>query len=108
MGKRKHRVTAEEPVTDGEVGAAGAVIARDVDGSAFFRPVAPRAVRELRGARADLFADLQEMEHHLEQIRAEQDRCVEDLRAGGVSWAVIGFGIGISGEAARQRWGIPG
>jgi hypothetical protein len=41
--------------------------------------------------------------------RAELDRAITarvlDLRAIGVSWHVIGYAVGTSGEAARQRWG---
>lgn len=38
----------------------------------------------------------------LEQQRAEE---VARLRALGASWAVVGWLVGTSGEAARKRWG---
>ena len=35
----------------------------------------------------------------------ETDELVAEARSAGLSWAVIGWSVGTTGEAARQRWG---
>ena len=40
-----------------------------------------------------------------EEINAAMAGAVKDLRAHGYSWAEIGAQLGISRQAAQQRWG---
>lgn len=39
------------------------------------------------------------------QLAQQLDQAVLDARSDGLSWGQIGFCVGTSGEAARQRWG---
>jgi hypothetical protein len=41
------------------------------------------------------------------EVEAEMVAAVESARAEGYSWALIGSMIGTSGQAARERFGIP-
>jgi hypothetical protein len=38
-------------------------------------------------------------------LQADQAKIVGSLRMAGVAWSAIGFAVGTSAEAARQRWG---
>ena len=42
---------------------------------------------------------------NLEDARAELDSAVQEARANGDSWAIIGTALGISKQAAQERFG---
>ncbi len=86
----------------------------------------PRTIAEIM-ARADELADLTESEDDpvgvqrdgapvralraafakRAEVEVEMVAAVESARAEGYSWALIGSLIGTSGQAARERYGIP-
>lgn len=69
--------------------------------------IVPRSARKLSPeAKADL-ADLQRCVGALNTLIDTLPGLVEDLRDQGVSWGVIGWAVGTTGEAARQRWRDP-
>lgn len=68
-------------------------------------PALPRSVSELDPAHRERFRELIEASADLERQRAVQARLVGALRDVGLPWSAIGWAVGTSGEAARQRWG---
>jgi hypothetical protein len=65
----------------------------------------PAAIRRLKGE--DL-ATVEALQHTASEIGRLQNALADGVaysRERGLSWAVIGFSVGTSGEAARQRWG---
>lgn len=74
-------------------------------GTAFFAPVTPAAVGRLSRGQQDRVADLQEHALRLEEMTGHLDELVLEARSAGVSWALIGWSVGMSDEGARRRWG---
>lgn len=71
-------------------------------------PPTPLAVARLG---AEQRADLDRLGQVAAEVRRRQvdlAAAVATARSHGVSWAVIGHGVGTTGEAARQRWGTEG
>jgi hypothetical protein len=44
----------------------------------------------------------------VQTLQGDLDRLVQELRAAGATWASIGNAVGISAQAAHQRWSIDG
>lgn len=65
----------------------------------------PASVRRLTGERLEVINELQALGRQAEWIRNRYDLLVPEARELGVSWAAIGFSVGLTGEAARLRWG---
>lgn len=82
---------------DGDV-----TVTRRGDGTAF---ILPTAVRRLDEDGVEIVAALQEHTAAISEMQAHFDDLVAEARAAGLSWSVIGWSIGTTGEAARQRWG---
>jgi hypothetical protein len=80
----------------------GVEVRRLTDGRAV---LVPRALRDLRGAPADLVADLQHVAGEIARGQDLLDGLVPECREAGLSWNSIGWCLGISSQAARQRWG---
>lgn len=70
-------------------------------------PVAlvPRAVDRLGSEQRGSVFEAARLSREIADRQAQLTVHVLDARARGVSWAVIGWAVGTSGEAARQRWG---
>jgi len=82
---------------DGDVG-----ITRTPGGGVVILPV---AVRRLRGEALEVASRIQSV---AAEIGSLQDYLAEGVAHGrdlGLSWGVIGWSVGTTGEAARQRWG---
>lgn len=75
-------------------------------GQAFFTPVTPAAVARLGGLGRQTLADLQTHALALETMQRHLDELVGDARYVGVSWALIGWSLGLTAEGARKRWGV--
>lgn len=108
MTKRKRRAPApqgEEIQGAGALSDEGATLVMG-QGQAFFAPPEPATLRRLGPAQRDDVELLQE--HGLALVRMQQhlDELVERARDSGVSWNLIGWSLGITGEGARQRWGV--
>ena len=110
MTKRKRdRLNAvTEEVAPGLTEQGGIVIARAPGGAAFFRPaVPPRSWHRLNGDGQDAVAHLQTLAAQIHEMQGHLELHVQDARDLGISWDLIGWSIGTTGEAARQRFGIP-
>lgn len=79
-------------------------VALDARGHAFFSPVEPGAVRRLTSGQRMVLADVQHHALEIEQLERHLDELVLEARSEGVSWAVIGWSVGLTSEGARQRW----
>jgi len=83
---------------DGDVG-----ITRTPEGGLVILPV---SVRRLTGEALEVASDIQAV---AAEIGALQERLTEGVAYGrqvGLSWGVIGWSVGTTGDAARKRWGM--
>lgn len=64
----------------------------------------PRAVAQLSGDAEVVFNGLARSHRQLRQLEDQLADDVAAARGYGVSWATIGWAVGLSGEACRQRW----
>lgn len=65
----------------------------------------PRSLTRLDGEGQDLAATLQHTAAALAELQAALEDQVHALRDAGGSWSLVGWCVGTTGEAARQRWG---
>ena len=87
---------------DGEV----EVVVREIDGEreAIF---VPRGIQRFGEEGFERMRNLQHLVMRLRELADELDAEVERARVTGLSWDSIGFCVGTTGEAARQRWTEP-
>lgn len=52
-------------------------------------------------------ADLQYAVREITKLQAGIDETVQDARAMGLSWATIGWCVGLTAEGARKKWSDP-
>ena len=85
----------------------GAVqIVRTSDGEAFFRPARrPRAWDWMGEEGQSLMSGLQHIAAEIHEMQGHLERHVLEARKIGASWDLIGWSVGTTGDAARQRWG---
>lgn len=76
-------------------------------GTSFLQPVEPVGLAQLGQRAQEGLGILQRLVVERQQLLIDIDDMVEVLRGLGVSWNLIGWSVGTSGEAARQRWGTP-
>lgn len=88
--------------TDPDALGLGVAVSRTASGAAYFRP---RSIMNLSAEAAQVVAALQRAAIHRAEVDASIDELVLELRDLGASWAAIGWSVGTTGEAARQRWG---
>jgi hypothetical protein len=69
--------------------------------AAFFMPGSVRGLSTEQGQAA---ANLQHQVLHLREVQSAIDQSVDELRAAGASWGVIGWCVGTTADAARRRW----
>ena len=91
-------VYGEETDFDGE----DVAVMRDDEGRA---SIVPRSMRKLPAELRAEVRSLIEAAAAVYESQAAVDEHVADLRQAGVSWSLIGWAVGTTGEAARQRWG---
>ena len=108
MGKGKLRQVPLEdlnPMSD-EVAYADGVQVRMGTGrdGAKTTVIVPRAFARLSQEATEVVAELQRKALQLHQIREQVEELVAIAREVGASWAVIGWSVGTTGDAARQRW----
>lgn len=115
MTKRKRRPAAHAPAPAlGEfagrsIGAEhdGDVEIRVLDHGPYRHAVAlPRGITRLGEEGLEVMHSLQLITSELGRLTESLAGAIDDARALGFSWASIGFCIGTTGEAARQRWGV--
>jgi hypothetical protein len=90
-------IGAEHTEEDGEIGVWR------VDGHIVF---VPRSYRRLSAEGKSVIGEMQEQVAHISQIQAALAESVTYARDLGVSWDLIGWSVGTTGNAARQRWGL--
>jgi hypothetical protein len=71
---------------------------------AVFVPIPPVGIARLHRDAVARLGHLQDAVMQRRQLLDEIDDHVAELRALNVSWNIIGWSVGTSAEAARQRW----
>jgi hypothetical protein len=107
MGKRREVPLEDlEPMGDEEA-ARGGVEIRVTTGPDGRRSgvLVPRAFARLSEEGSEVVADLQREALALQETRRRIEALVMEAREVGASWSVIGWSLGTTGDAARQRWG---
>lgn len=107
-----HAPRRERPRLDVELGAVpveageaiALVVATDVDGIRH-AAVMPRSVARLPEESIAVLRSLQRNVLATQHLTNQLDYLVDQARDEGASWAAIGWSVGTTGEAARQRWG---
>jgi hypothetical protein len=66
----------------------------------------PESIRRLEPRSQEYMADLQHLVMDRIKIANQIDALVDESRSAGVSWVAIGWSVGTTAEAARQRWGV--
>lgn len=111
MTKRKRPSAPRRGVPDFEGGVVGAqhrdavnVLTREIRGQkeAIFMP---RGISRLGSDGFEIAHSLQHTTMEMRRLSEALEVLVNEARALGFSWASIGFCVGTTGEAARQRWG---
>lgn len=67
--------------------------------------IVPRSLSRLTGGALEAIADVQLVAAEIQAQGDQLEVFVREARDHGASWAAIGWSVGTSGEAARQRWG---
>jgi len=88
--------------SDPEAVNDGVEILRAPSGAHYFRP---RSITKLTGDAADVIAEVQAAALQREKIGRRLEELVNEARECGASWDAIGWSVGTTGQAARQRWG---
>lgn len=88
----------DEPAEDLEIRT------RDLPTGERHAVVVPASVRRLTEEQSELVYGLQQRAMIAQQMRQQIDELVPEAREAGCSWAVIGWSVGLTGEAARLRW----
>ena len=89
----------------GRSGRTGAPVVENDAYSAFLRRAIRAAGRRVRNGDVDGLADLLSLAGELDQAI---DAAVRGLRAAGDSWGEIASRLGVTRQAAQQRWGCSG
>ena len=67
--------------------------------------VLPESLTRLAGHDLEIAADLQHVAAELRRLDDHRTALVREARDSGLSWNAIGWCVGTTGEAARQRFG---
>jgi len=65
----------------------------------------PRAFKRLSSEGREAVSGLQQIAASISEAQEHLEEHVEWARQAGASWDLIGWSVGTTGEAARQRWG---
>ena len=98
----------DDPEIANEVGTddfTRASIVRSPSGSSYFQPVEPSGLARLSDSAQEHLAQLQRLVLERQELLHQINDLIPELRYQGVSWGLIGWSVGTSSEAARQRWG---
>jgi len=68
--------------------------------------ILPASIRRLKGEQLELTAQLQSLVSEIGRLQEFLAEGVEVCRESGLSWGVIGWSVGTTGDAARKRWGV--
>ncbi len=82
----------------------GVAVVTGAGGAAAFLPIPPAGMDRLGSEAVARVSALQHAVMARRELLRQVDGLVEELRELGVSWNVIGWSVGTSSEAARQRW----
>ena len=67
----------------------------------------PASVKRLKGEQLEVASQIQSVAAEIGRLQDYLSEGVDWGRQIGLSWNVIGWSVGTTGEAARQRWGAP-
>lgn len=96
-------IRAGSPVADDET--VSIVVLKKQDGTDA-AVLVPRSIRNAPPHLLEVYSDLQTTAALIEQAMRDLDATVLEAREMGASWGSIGWSVGISQQAARQRWGL--
>jgi hypothetical protein len=65
----------------------------------------PRSAERLDPMQMEMVRDLQRVGFAIRELEERFDALARETRDAGVSWSLIGFCLGLTGEAARLRYG---
>jgi hypothetical protein len=103
---RQKRTEGLDDVGPGLTEQGPVSVVRNADGSAFFKPaIPPRAWHRLMPEAREVIANVQSIAAQIHEMQGHLGMHVLEAREMGASWDVIGWSVGTTGNAARQRWG---
>lgn len=79
----------------------GFVIGKTPEGRAF---MLPKSARRLSGDALEVYAELMAIGVQVSQLEDQMTELSGDLRKLGVSWALIGSAVGLTGAGAQKRY----
>jgi hypothetical protein len=89
------------PGTDPDAIAGGVEVRRTADGAGY---LVPRSIGRLTGEAGEVVQQLQDTVLQVVALEEHLEVLVLEGRALGVSWGGIGWSVGTTAQAARQRW----
>lgn len=108
-GRRPRVVTEalarQHDAVSAAVPGSGAAAAAEGAGAAPVGRLFPRGITRLGQPGVESAERLQEAAASILAVTRRLDEVVSEARARGLSWDSVGFCVGMTGEAARQRWG---
>lgn len=60
--------------------------------------------KQLSEEARSIVADMQSAVIQIQRLQAQIDNSVMDARDAGMSWAAIGWSVGLTAEGARKKW----
>ena len=94
------------PMEDEKAAAKGVTVRVVTDSNGVRSAVlVPVAFARLSQEAVEVVADLQRSALELRALRDRVEALVIEARDAGASWAVIGWSVGTTGDAANKRWG---
>ena len=66
----------------------------------------PASVRRLKGEQLEVASQVQALAAEIGRLQDHLGEAVDWGRQIGLSWGVIGWSVGTTGDAARKRWGV--
>lgn len=82
----------------------GVEVRRGAGGRPYFVPQFPKALGKLDAVQQEVVSDLQGAVARVQQAQQDLEDLIVTARDAGVSWRLIGWTLGLSGEAVQQRW----
>jgi hypothetical protein len=79
----------------------GFVVGKTPEGRSY---MLPKSARRLSGDALEVYADLLAIGVKVSQLEDEMTELATDLRRLGVSWALIGSAVGLTGSGAQKRY----
>lgn len=105
MGRKQGGIRLEE-IGPGLTEEGPVEVVQAPSGGAYFRPaIRPKAWDRLSPGAQDEMAELQLLAAKIHELQGDLEERALSVRRRGASWALIGWALGTSGQAAQKRWG---